>query len=155
LTRSICIKRSSQPYEHVGESRGKNMAVEALRTYPQPTRPQMSSRGELKRKQNLDAAARGLAKRGYFGTQLSAIASVAGTHAGSLYYHFDSREQLIEDVLLEAIRLLFARARSVVDEMPRESTPMERLCAVIRAHLKYALVESAYALALARCVGQW
>jgi TetR/AcrR family transcriptional regulator, cholesterol catabolism regulator len=131
------------------------MAVKALRTYAQAKRPQMSSRGELKRKQILDAAARVLARRGYVGTQLSEIASEAGTHAGSLYYHFESREELIEEVLLEAIRLLFARARAIVDEMPRESTAMERLCAVIRAHLKYALVESAYALALARCVGQW
>jgi len=31
---------------------------------------------------------------------------------------------------------------------------MERLCAAIRAHLKYALVESAYALAAARSGGQ-
>ena len=131
------------------------MAVKALRTYARAKRPQMSSRGELKRKQILDAAARVLARRGYVGTQLSEIASEADTHAGSLYYHFESREQLIEEVLLEGVRLLFARARAVVDEMPRESTPMERLCAVIRAHLKYALVESAYALALARCVGQW
>jgi AcrR family transcriptional regulator len=130
------------------------MAVKALRAYAQTKRPQKSSRGELKRKQILDAAARVLARRGYVSTQLSEIASEAHTQSGSLYYHFDSREELIEEVLLEGVRLLFARTRAVVDEMPPGSTPMERLCAAIRAHLKYALVESAYALAAARSGGQ-
>jgi TetR/AcrR family transcriptional regulator, cholesterol catabolism regulator len=130
------------------------MAVRALRTYAEVKRPPRSSRGELKRKQILDAAARVLARRGYVSTQLSEIASEAHTHPGSLYYHFDSREELIEEVLLEGVRLLFARTRAIVDEMPPESTPMERLCVAIRAHLKYALVESAYALAAARSGGQ-
>lgn len=130
------------------------MAVKELRAYAQKRRPQ-SPRGELKRKQILDAAARVLARRGYVSTQLSEIAAEAGTHSGSLYYHFESREELIEEVLLEGVRLLFARTRAVVDEMPRESTPMERLCAAIRAHLKFALLESAYALAAARSGGQF
>jgi AcrR family transcriptional regulator len=34
-------------------------------------------------------------------TQLSEIAAEAGAQCGSLYYHFESREELIEEVLLE------------------------------------------------------
>lgn len=130
------------------------MAVKALRVYATKKRPQKSSRGEFKRKQILDAAARVLARRGYVSTQLSEIAAEAGTYSGSLYYHFESREELIEEVLLEAVRLLFARTRAIVEEMPQQSRPIERLCAAIRAHLKYALVESSYALGLARSLGQ-
>jgi len=114
----------------------------------------MSSRGELKRKQILDAAAKVLARRGYIGTQLSEIAEEAGTQSGSLYYHFESREELIEEVLQEGVRLSFARARAVVDAMPPQSTPLDRLSAALRAHLKFQLVESDYARAVSRSIGQ-
>jgi len=114
----------------------------------------MSSRGELKRKQILDAAAKVLARRGYIGTQLSEIAEEAGTQSGSLYYHFESREELIEEVLQEGVQLSFARARAVVDAMSPASTPLDRLAAAFRAHLKFQLVESDYARAVSRSIGQ-
>ncbi len=130
------------------------MAVKSLHAVAQSKRPQMSSRGELKRKQILDAAAKVLARRGYIGTQLFEIAEEAGTQSGSLYYHFESREELIEEVLQEGVRLSFARSRAVVDAMSPRSTPLERLSAALRTHLKFQLVESDYARAVARCIGQ-
>lgn len=114
----------------------------------------MSSRGELKRRQILDAAAKVLARRGYVGTQLSEIAAEAGTQAGSLYYHFESREDLIEEVLQEGVRLSFARARATIGELPPGSAPLERVCAALRGHIKFQLVESDYARAVARSMGQ-
>lgn len=120
----------------------------------QAKRPPMSTRGELKRKQILDAAAKVLARRGYTGTQLSEIAEEAGTQAGSLYYHFASREELIEQVLQEGVRLSFARVRTVLDEMPPGSSPLARLTAALRSHLKFQLVESDYARAVSRSIGQ-
>ena len=128
--------------------------MKALRTYAQTKRPQMSLRGELKRKRILDAAAKVLSRRGYVGTQLSEIATEARTQAGSLYYHFESREELIEEVLQEGVRRSFARTRAIVDELPPKSTPLARLCAALRAHLRFQLVESDYARAVARCMGQ-
>ncbi len=130
------------------------MAVKALRARSLAKRQQMSSRGELKRKQILDAAAKVLARRGYVGTQLSEIAEEAGTQPGSLYYHFDSREELIEEVLQEGVRQSFARARAVVDAIGSESRPLERLTAALRAHLRFQLVESDYARAVSRSIGQ-
>lgn len=130
------------------------MPVKSLRAYSQSKRQQMSSRGELKRQQILDAAARVLARRGYIGTQLSEIAQQAGTKSGSLYYHFESREELIEEVLQEGVRLSFARARAVVGAMQPEATPRDRLTAALRAHLKFQLVDSDYARAVSRSIGQ-
>jgi len=130
------------------------MAIKALRAYAQSKRPQMSSKGELKRKQILDAAAKVLARRGYIGTQLSEIAAEAGTQAGSLYYHFESREELLEEVLHEGVRQSFSNARKSVEDLPRSSTPLERLCGAVSAHLKFQLVESDYARAAARSMGQ-
>ena len=114
----------------------------------------MSARGELKRQQILDAAAKVLARRGYAATQLSEIAEQAGTQAGSLYYHFQSREELIEEVLQQGVRLSFERVRALLDAMPPESTPLARLTAALRAHLRFQLVESDYARAVSRSIGQ-
>ena len=47
----------------------------------------------------LDAAAKTFRDKGYSATRLADIAAAAGTKAGSLYYHFDSKEQLLDAVL--------------------------------------------------------
>lgn len=118
-------------------------------------RSQLTSRGEFKRQQILDAAAKVLARRGYAGTQLSEIAYEAKTQPGSLYYHFDSREELIEEVLRQGVTLSFARARAVVDALADDSSALQRLEAALRAHLKFQLVESDYARAAVRSIGQY
>jgi AcrR family transcriptional regulator len=131
-------------------SRTAQARVEASRDL----RAQFTPRGRLKRQQILDAAAKVLARRGYGGAQLSEIAEEARTLSGSLYYHFDSREELIEEVLHEGVRLSFARARVVVDALPVDSSALQRLEAALRAHLKFQLVESDYARAVVRSIGQ-
>jgi len=130
------------------------MPAKSIHAIAPVRRPPVSSRGELKRKQILDAAAKVLARRGYAGTQLSEIAREAGTQAGSLYYHFESREELLEEVLHEGVRQSFARVRAVVAALPRDSTSLDRLIAALRAHLRFQLVESDYARAVVRTIGQ-
>ena len=117
--------------ERVQPIEKQQMTVRSLPAYAQSKRQKMSARRELKRKHILDAAAKVLARRGYIGTQLSEIAEEAGTQSGSLYYHFESREDLIEEVLQEGVRLSFARARAVVDAMPADATPLDRLDAAL------------------------
>ncbi len=127
----------------------------ALKPAPREKGLRLTSRGEIKRRQILDAGARVLARRGYAGTQLSEIAEQAGTQAGSLYYHFDSREELIEEVIRRGVSLSFARTRAVVDSLPASASALERLEAALRAHLKFQLVESDYACAAVRSIGQY
>lgn len=118
-------------------------------------RPRFTPRGRFKRKQILDAAAKVLARRGYAGAQMSEIAEEAGTQSGSLYYHFESREELIEEVLREGVTSAFARTRRVVDALPVRVSPRERLEAAVRAHLRFQLIESDYARAAVRSIGQY
>ena len=129
--------------------------MKAARRLSQKQPRQRPSRGELKRKKILDAAAKVLARRGYAGTMLAEVAEEAATQSGSLYYHFDSREELIEEVLQQGVTLSFARARAVVDALPADSSPLQRLEAALRAHLKFQLVESDYARAVVRSIGQY
>lgn len=66
--------------------------------------PQRVRSKSIRRRQRiLDAAARALAEDGYSEAKLSDIAEEAGTHAGSLYYYFPSREDLVTEVLLTSL----------------------------------------------------
>lgn len=84
-----------------------------------------------RRQRILDAAARALAEHGYAEAKLSDIAQEAGTHAGSLYYYFPSREHLVKEVLLTSLRRM-----SDVSESPANDgtglSPLDRVLAFAR-----------------------
>jgi TetR/AcrR family transcriptional regulator, cholesterol catabolism regulator len=118
-------------------------------------RVRASGRGALKREQILDAAAKVLARRGYAATTLAEIASEVGSAgAGSLYYHFGSREELIEELLRRGVQVAFEESRRAVASLPASASPLRRLEAAIRAHLRAVLVESDYARASGRSAPQ-
>lgn len=52
-----------------------------------------------RRKQLLDTAAEVFAAQGYNATTVRRIADAAGMLAGSLYYHFDSKESMLDEIL--------------------------------------------------------
>lgn len=52
-----------------------------------------------RRRQLLDTAAEVFAEQGYNATTVRRIADHAGMLAGSLYYHFDSKESMLEEIL--------------------------------------------------------
>ena len=57
--------------------------------------PEPQRKSDITRQAILDSAARAFRLSGYSGARLSDIAAGAGMQAGSLYYHFDSREALL------------------------------------------------------------
>ncbi|MEO5899522.1 MAG: TetR/AcrR family transcriptional regulator [Ilumatobacteraceae bacterium] len=95
-----------------------------------------------------------LAEKGYTGTSMDDIAHAAGTKAGSLYYHFDSREQLAEEVLVSGIRAAMEHTTAAVEDLPIAATARRRLETAITAHVEFILERSPAALAGARAVGQ-
>lgn len=114
-----------------------------------------TSRGALKREQILDAAAKVFARRGYTSTTLAEIAEEVGSAgAGSLYYHFKSREHLVEEVLRRGVRIAFEQSRGAVAALPGSASPLERLKAAIRAQMLAVVVLSDYARATVRSTGQ-
>jgi len=80
------------------------------------TGTRVHSKSIEKRQRILDAAAKALAVKGYSEAKLSDIARDAGTHAGSLYYYFPSREELMKEVMNIAARRMFAEASALTDE---------------------------------------
>src|SRR5689334_7711153 len=83
-----------------------------------PAQP-ASRRDEL-----LDLAARMFAERGLKATTVRDIADSAGILSGSLYHHFKSKEQMVEEVLRDFLDWLFARYQLIVES---EASPLERL----------------------------
>ena len=96
------------------------------------------SKSEATRLRILEAAASVLAERGYADTRLSDIATAAGTFAGSLYYHFASREELVEEVLMLGVTRVFDAVRTAVEALPVSSSHRQRITTAIEAHITFA-----------------
>ena len=104
----------------------KHASVAEPRLLPErdKRRARLTSRGELKRTQILDAAAKVLARRGYAAKTLAEIA---------------------EEV---------EHSRRAVAALPSSASALDRLKAAIRAHMLCVLVVSDYARAAVRSTGQ-
>jgi TetR/AcrR family transcriptional regulator, cholesterol catabolism regulator len=107
------------------------------------------SKSERTRQRILDSAARVLRRHGH-GARLSDVAAEAGMQTGSLYYHFDSRESLVEEVLRLGLEAAWAEVRHALDELPPSATPLQRLETAVRAHAGAVLATSDYTAANSR-----
>ncbi|GGY35758.1 TetR/AcrR family transcriptional regulator [Streptomyces djakartensis] len=67
-----------------------------------------------RREELLAIAARVFAEQGYSATTVRKIADAAGMLAGSLYYHFDSKESMLDEILSTFLDELWARYDAVL-----------------------------------------
>ncbi|MEA3153861.1 MAG: TetR/AcrR family transcriptional regulator, cholesterol catabolism regulator [Betaproteobacteria bacterium] len=109
---------------------------------------------ELSRGRLLDAAAHIFRERGYVGTTMRAIAQDAGIEAGSIYYHYKSKDELIGAVLDFGIVELLSSVTSALSQLPADATPRLRIETAIRAHVSAILDNGHYMLAMRRVFGQ-
>src|SRR3954447_15304223 len=112
------------------------------------------TKSERTRQRILDAAARVFREQGYANARLADIAELADMQTGSLYYHFDGREDLVAEILRLGVETSWQHVRDAVDALPPDAAPLERLGAAVRAHTLSILEISDYASAQARIVGQ-
>jgi AcrR family transcriptional regulator len=112
------------------------------------------TKSERTRQRILDAAAAVFRESGYANARLVDIAERAGMQTGSLYYHFDSREVLVEEILRLGIEIAWAHVRAAVDGLGEGADPVEKLAAAVHAHTMAVLEISDYASAQTRMVGQ-
>lgn len=102
------------------------------------------SKSEATRERILDATAEVLNTKGYAGTRLSDIASVAGVQATAVYYYFNSRDEVIGEAVQEGLRRVLASVESALAALPAGSSPFDRIEAAIEAHLQATLRDSKY-----------
>ena len=113
-----------------------------------------NEKGDQSRRRVLDAAARLFCEQGYSPVSLRAIARAAGLKPGSLYYHFEAKEQIIAEVLDLGILMVHDAVTASQQALPKNAPAADRLRAGIRAHLDALLAFSDYTSANVRIYGQ-
>lgn len=95
-----------------------------------------ATKGVRTRRRLLDAAAAEVARHGVARANLTEIAAAAGLRTGSIYFHFASKDQLIETMLEEGLRETLRFLDDALAAVPDAADARARLRAAIRAHLE-------------------
>jgi AcrR family transcriptional regulator len=106
------------------------------------------------RERILDASAALFSKQGYNGTALRDIASALDMKAGSLYYHFDSKEQLVLEILTIGLENIINTVITRVNALPEGSSTKEVLLEAAKGHLAALLEKGDYTSTSIRNYGQ-
>ncbi len=109
---------------------------------------------EVGREGILNAAASLFRQHGYGGVSLRAIAHAAGIKAGSIYYHFPSKDAIITEILDAGILKVHEEARACVEALPAGAPAEAILRAALRGHLRALLEHGDYTSANVRIFGQ-
>jgi len=98
-----------------------------------------------KTKENiLDAAAVLFSQRGYNGTALRDIANALDMKAGSLYYHFESKEQMVLEILTIGMKNIISTVIQRVESLPANPSSRDVLTAAAKGHLAALLEKGDY-----------
>jgi AcrR family transcriptional regulator len=87
------------------------------------------------RAQILAVAARLFSERGYAHTTLRQIAQQSGIQAGSIYYHFDGKDEIAACVLDEGIAAVTDAVHRRLAALPADADMRTRLGAAVEGHL--------------------
>jgi TetR/AcrR family transcriptional regulator, cholesterol catabolism regulator len=137
-------------------TRGGPIPFEAIARHSGGRRPAdpCASKAGRTRFHILTCAARLMRAQGYSATTMRHIAQAAGVRAGSIYYHFASKEEILDDVLdrglrdmLEGVSELFSDPRAFPDSR-------SRIAAGIHLHMMYLFARSEFTSANIRIYGQ-
>lgn len=112
-----------------------------------------ASKSEKSREQILLSAAKLFRQQGYAATTLRQIAAKAGIKAGSIYYYFDSKEAILDEVLDQGIKRIFDTVKRRLKEAG-EVPHRRRIEIAIEAHLVTLLEASDFTSANIRIYGQ-
>lgn len=94
----------------------------------------LTARGERRRQELLDFAARRFATHGYHPTSVTDIVDGVGVGKGVFYWYFESKEQLFHQILVDAQRNLRRSQRQAIEDEP---DPLRRIAAGIRASVRW------------------
>jgi AcrR family transcriptional regulator len=111
---------------------------------------QKETKSARTRKRILDAAARAFRDKGYAGTRLADVAELAGMRTGSLYYHFKTREELVDEVLRLGLQIAAEQHQRAMAALGPDASALDRLRTAMRVHMKNALEVTDYIAAANR-----
>ena len=112
--------------------------------------PRRTRKAEAARTEILRAAATMLRQKGYADMSLRDLASEVNMKAGSLYYHFPSKDALAVEVMRLGVEVV-QDAVSLALEGHADGSPRERLVVALRVHLETLISEEDFSSAHIRC----
>ena len=112
------------------------------------------TKSEISQKRVLDSAAKIFRDNGYAGTTMRAIAEDADLKAGSIYYHYKSKDELISAMLDLGMSSVIVAVRQALSLLPQEASTHERIRTAVFAHLSAIMEFGDYTLAARRVFGQ-
>lgn len=109
-------------------------------------------KAEATRQSIIEAAARIFRRDGYASARLADIAGEIGMKAGSLYYHFASREDLVEAVMAAGTRRTRAMVAHRLAELPANADHLTRIAAAIETHFVMVIAQEDIASATIKLI---
>jgi AcrR family transcriptional regulator len=92
--------------------------------------------------------------KGYAGTSIRDIVKRARIEPSALYYHYASKEALLDAVLDRSIQSVAMEVRNAVNALLPMATPRQQIEAAIAAHIRSILIHGDFALASRRVIGE-
>ena len=111
------------------------------------------TKSEKSRQSVLEAAAKLFRQQGYSATTLRQIAGMAEIKAGSIYYYFDSKEAILDEVLDQGLHRIFEAVKTALKKAGKVSH-RRRIGLAIETHLVALLEASDFTSANIRIYGQ-
>ena len=102
----------------------------------------------------LDTAARLFRAEGYAAVSLRDLAAACGMKAGSLYYHFASKDEIVAEVLRIGVESVYQEVSREVAACAKTATREEIFRVAVRTHLRALLELQDYTSANIRIFGQ-
>ena len=106
------------------------------------------------REKLLMLAARSFGTQGYSATTMRGIAEQAGIEAASIYYHFSSKEELVDEVMSHGADAITEHIEQHLDALPPNAGARERFKAALVGQMSALMKFGDYAMAHGRLLAQ-
>jgi AcrR family transcriptional regulator len=107
----------------------------------EPSIDTKTTKAERTRARLIEVARRLFQEHGSDEVTVRAIAAAANIEAGSIYYHFASRDEIMRAVLESGVDGARRAVMRAIEDVGTDSSPLVRLRAALGAHFKYTLKE--------------
>ena len=101
--------------------------------------PEKNSRASLKRERILEGALRAFAKKGFYNTKVSEIATEAGVADGTIYLYFKNKDDLLISLFEDRMEFLIDRLQAELSAVGDDV--IDRLRCVVKMHFVLAIEE--------------
>lgn len=102
----------------------------------------------------LKLAARTFGTQGYSATTMRNIAEQAGIEAASIYYHFSSKEELVDEVMEQGAGRIVQELNGRIEALGPDATAEQRFRAAVLGQMTGLVKHGDFALAHGRLLGQ-